>query len=44
MIYGIGETMFGNWGTTLLVGKGVSVTAANDGLAVFGPWLPPAAS
>jgi MFS transporter, FHS family, glucose/mannose:H+ symporter len=35
VIYGIGETMFGNWGTTLLVGKGVSATAANDGLAVF---------
>jgi MFS transporter, FHS family, glucose/mannose:H+ symporter len=35
VIYGIGETMFGNWGTTLLVGKGVSVDAANDGLAVF---------
>jgi predicted MFS family arabinose efflux permease len=35
IIYGIGETMFGNWGTTLLVGKGVSATAANEGLAVF---------
>ncbi len=35
VIYGIGETMFGNWGTTLLVGKGVSATSANDGLAVF---------
>ena len=35
VIYGIGETMFGNWGTTLLVGKGVSATSANDALAVF---------
>jgi hypothetical protein len=35
VIYGIGKTMFGNWGTTLLGDKGVSVTAANDGLAVF---------
>ena len=35
VIYGIGETMFGNWGSTLLVGKGVSATSANDGLAVF---------
>jgi MFS family permease len=35
VIYGIGETMFGNWGTTLLVGKGVSATSANTGLAVF---------
>jgi predicted MFS family arabinose efflux permease len=35
VIYGTSETMFGNWGTTLLVGKGVSATAANDGLAVF---------
>ncbi len=35
MIYGIGETMFGNWGTTLLVAKGVPATSANDGLAVF---------
>jgi MFS transporter, FHS family, glucose/mannose:H+ symporter len=35
VIYGIGETMFGNWGTTLLVGKGVSASSANDGLAVF---------
>jgi MFS transporter, FHS family, glucose/mannose:H+ symporter len=35
VVYGIGETMFGNWGTTLLVGKGVSATSANDGLAVF---------
>ena len=35
VIYGVGETMFGNWGTTLLVGKGVSATSANNGLAVF---------
>jgi MFS family permease len=35
VIYGIAETMFGNWGTTLLVGKGVTASAANDGLAVF---------
>ncbi len=35
VVYGIGETMFGNWGTTLLIGKGVSDTSANDGLAVF---------
>jgi MFS family permease len=35
IIYGIGETMFGNWGTTLLVSKGVAKTGANDALAVF---------
>jgi MFS family permease len=35
LIYGIGETMLGNWGTTLLVSKGVSPTSANGGLAVF---------
>jgi MFS family permease len=35
VIYGIDETMFGNWGTTVLVGKGVSAKSANDGLAVF---------
>jgi MFS transporter, FHS family, glucose/mannose:H+ symporter len=35
VIYGIGETMFGNWGTTLLVSKGVKSTSANDALAVF---------
>ena len=33
VVYGVGETMFGNWGTTLLVSKGVSATSANDGLA-----------
>jgi predicted MFS family arabinose efflux permease len=35
VIYGVGETMFGNWGTTLLVGKHVAATSANDALAVF---------
>ena len=34
-IYGIGETMFGNWGTTLLVDKGVAATSAQNVLAVF---------
>lgn len=33
--YGIAETMFGNWGTTLLVGRGVHPTRANDALAAF---------
>jgi MFS family permease len=35
VIYGIGETMFGNWGTTLLVDKGVVATSAQNALAVF---------
>jgi MFS family permease len=35
VIYGIGETMFGNWGTTQLVGRGVSTTSANNALATF---------
>ncbi len=35
VLYGIGETMFGNWGTSLLVSKGVPATSANDGLAAF---------
>jgi predicted MFS family arabinose efflux permease len=35
VLYGIGETMFGNWGTTLLVSKGVKATSANDALAAF---------
>jgi predicted MFS family arabinose efflux permease len=35
VLYGIGETMFGNWGTTLLVGKGVKATSANNALAAF---------
>jgi MFS family permease len=35
VIYGIAETMFGNWGTTLLVSKDVAPTSANNSLAVF---------
>ena len=35
VLYGIGETMFGNWGTTLLVGRGVKATSANTALAAF---------
>ncbi len=35
VIYGIGETMFGNWGTTLLVEKGVVATSAQNALAIF---------
>jgi MFS transporter, FHS family, glucose/mannose:H+ symporter len=35
VLYGIGETMFGNWGTTLLVSKGIKATSANDALAAF---------
>jgi fucose permease len=35
VLYGIGETMFGNWGTTLLVGHGVKATSANNALAAF---------
>src|SRR5664279_319141 len=35
VIYGVAETMFGNWGTTLLVGRGVRATAANGALAAF---------
>jgi predicted MFS family arabinose efflux permease len=35
VIYGIGETMFGNWGTTELVSKGVAATSANNALAAF---------
>lgn len=35
IIYGMGETMFGNWGTSLLVGKGVARSSANNALAVF---------
>ncbi len=35
VIYGIGETMFGNWGTTLLAGHGVKPTLAQDALAAF---------
>ncbi len=35
VLYGIGETMFGNWGTTLLVSRGVRTTSANGALAAF---------
>ncbi len=35
VLYGVGETMFGNWGTTLLVSKGVRATSANQALAAF---------
>jgi MFS family permease len=35
VLYGVGETMFGNWGTTQLVGRGVSASSANDALAAF---------
>jgi predicted MFS family arabinose efflux permease len=35
VLYGIGETMFGNWGTTLLVSRGVKPTSANNALAAF---------
>jgi predicted MFS family arabinose efflux permease len=35
VLYGIAETTFGNWGTTQLVGRGVSTNTANNGLAVF---------
>jgi MFS transporter, FHS family, glucose/mannose:H+ symporter len=35
VLYGIDETMFGNWGTTELVGHGVSPDAANNALAAF---------
>jgi len=33
--YGIGETMFGNWGTTMLVERGIKATSATDALGVF---------
>jgi predicted MFS family arabinose efflux permease len=35
VLYGIGETMFGNWGTTQLVGRGIGTSSANDALAAF---------
>jgi fucose permease len=35
VLYGVGETMFGNWGTTLLVERGISATSATDALAAF---------
>ena len=33
--YGAAETMFGNWGTTLLVDDGVAAASATYGLAAF---------
>lgn len=33
--YGVCETMFGNWGTTLLAGDGASPASANYALAAF---------
>lgn len=33
--YGVCETMFGNWGTTLLIGDGASPSSANYALAAF---------
>jgi MFS family permease len=35
VLYGIAETLFGNWGTTLLVHHGIAPTSANDALAAF---------
>lgn len=35
VIYGLAETMFGNWGTTLLTGQGIKPEAADDALAAF---------
>jgi fucose permease len=35
VIYGLAETMFGNWGTTLLTGRGVKPDSADDALAAF---------
>jgi MFS transporter, FHS family, glucose/mannose:H+ symporter len=35
VVYGIGETMFGNWGTTLLTERGIRSTSATDALAAF---------
>jgi MFS transporter, FHS family, glucose/mannose:H+ symporter len=35
VIYGLAETMFGNWGTTLLVSRGVRPDSADDALAAF---------
>jgi MFS family permease len=35
VVYGVGETMFGNWGTTLLADHGVKPTSAQDALAAF---------
>jgi MFS transporter, FHS family, glucose/mannose:H+ symporter len=35
VVYGVAETMFGNWGTTLLVDDGVAATSATYALAAF---------
>ncbi len=35
VLYGICETMFGNWGTTMLVGEGVDASSATSALAAF---------
>ena len=35
VIYGTAETMFGNWGTTLLAGAGVDAASATYALAAF---------
>ena len=35
VFYGVVETMFGNWGTTLLVDDGVAATSATYALAAF---------
>jgi FHS family glucose/mannose:H+ symporter-like MFS transporter len=35
VIYGIAETMFGNWGTSLLTGRGVKPDSADEALAAF---------
>jgi predicted MFS family arabinose efflux permease len=35
VIYGVAETMFGNWGTTLLVSRGMKPASANEALAAF---------
>jgi fucose permease len=35
VLYGVAETMFGNWGTTLLVGHHVRAPSANGALAAF---------
>ena len=36
VIYGLAETMFGNWGTTLLTGRGVKPDSA-DGALLLAP-------
>jgi len=35
VLYGVGETMFGNWGSTMLVERGIASTSATDALGVF---------